>query len=310
MGGGWTSRRRLFILRAGWTGPDVGPDRGNMDLQTARALGPKGLLSAIIVEPWARIDAADKAPRVGRLSAREAAFVTAVTTALMLTLLRFVVMDRSVQAAVASVIAELAGSLSSDLGAVFYDHHRLLVNCSWVLGCVVCYFLIPAAVVRVVFGMTLADFYLAPRDYLRHLPIYTLLFLPVGLLILVFAGSPDFAAQYPFYKDQRAWGDLLVWEAAYGVQFFALEFFFRGFLLRGLAAEMGSMAVLVMMIPYCMIHFGKPLPECLGSIIAGLVLGVLAMDTRSIWGGVTIHVAVAWGMDFAALGQKGVLDRL
>jgi membrane protease YdiL (CAAX protease family) len=59
-----------------------------------------------------------------------------------------------------------------------------------------------------------------------------------------------------------------------------------------------------------MIHFGKPLPECLGSIIAGLVLGVLAMDTRSIWGGVTIHVAVAWGMDFAALSQKGVLERL
>ncbi len=281
-----------------------------MDLAHARSLGAAGLWRAIVIEPWDRIDRDSVGPRVGRLSAREAAFVTTITTALMMTFLRFVVMDRGIQSGVAGVIVSLGGALSPDLGATLLDHHRLLVNCAWVLGCVVGYTLIPAAVVRIVFGMTLADFYLAPRDYWRHLPVYGLLFLPVGVLIFVFAGSPDFAAQYPFYKDQRGWADLLVWEAAYGVQFFALEFFFRGFLLRGLAAELGSMAVLVMMIPYCMIHFGKPLPECLGSIIAGLVLGVLAMDTRSIWGGVTIHVAVAWGMDFAALWQKGVLGRL
>ncbi len=281
-----------------------------MTLREALDLGPRDLLHRIIVAPWARIDDATRAPSVGRLSAREAAFVTTLTVALMLTFLRFVVMDRSVQAGVASTICELAGLLSEPLGQTCYHYHRLLVNCSWVIGCVVCYTVVPGVVVRSVFGLTLSEFYLAPRDYLSHLPIYGLLFLPVGLLILVFAGSPDFSAQYPFYKDQQGWADLLVWEAAYGVQFFALEFFFRGFLLRGLASEMGSMAVLVMMIPYCMIHFGKPLPECLGSIIAGLVLGVLAMDTRSIWGGVTIHVAVAWGMDFAALGQKGVLDRL
>lgn len=281
-----------------------------MTLREALDIGPRASLRRIIVEPWARIDEANRAPMVGRLSAREAAFITTVTVALMLTFLRFVVMDRSVQAGVASVLCELGGLYSDDLEKFLYGYHRLMVNCSWVLGCVVCYTLVPAAIVRGVFGLSLSDFYLAPRDYGAHLPIYALLFLPVGILILVFAGSPDFAAQYPFYKDQQGWGDLLVWEAAYGIQFFALEFFFRGFLLRGLAAEMGSMAVLVMMIPYCMIHFGKPLPECLGSIIAGLVLGVLAMDTRSIWGGVTIHVAVAWGMDFAALSQKGVLDRL
>ena len=93
-------------------------------------------------------------------------------------------------------------------------------------------------------------------------------------------------------------------EAGYALQFFALEFFFRGFVLRGMAAEFGSMAMMVMMIPYCMIHFGKPLPECLGSIVAGMVLGTLAMDTRSIWGGITIHVAVAWSMDAAALWHK------
>ncbi len=265
---------------------------------------------AVVVAPWARIDADFRGRRLGRLSARQGAFVTCITACLMLTLLRFVVMDRSIQAGVSSTGIELIALFAPSLRDGLYDYHRLGVNLSWVLGCLVCYFIIPAAVVRVVFGMSLRQWFLMPRDYLRHLHVYALLFLPVGTLILIFSASPDFAAQYPFYKQQTGWIDLLIWEAAYGVQFFALEFFFRGFLLRGMAAEVGSMAVLVMVLPYCMIHFGKPLPECLGSIIAGTVLGVLALDTRSIWGGVTIHVAVAWGMDFAALWQKGILERL
>ena len=277
----------------------------NRTIQKLRALG-----HAVVVAPWARIDAGFRGRRLGHLSARQAAFVTCITACLMLTLLRFVVMDRSIQAGVSSSMIELISLFAPGWRDGLYAYHRLGVNLSWVLGCVICYFVIPASVVRIVFGMTLREWFLMPRHYMRHLHIYALLFLPVGSLILVFASSPDFAAQYPFYKQQTGWTDLLVWEAAYGIQFFALEFFFRGFLLRGMAAELGSMAVLMMVVPYCMIHFGKPLPECLGSIIAGTVLGVLAMDTRSIWGGVTIHVAVAWGMDFAALWQKGILERL
>ncbi len=270
----------------------------------------RDFLHAIVVAPWERIDRDYRGRRLGHLSARQGAFVTCITACLMLTFLRFVVMDRSIQASVASTGIELISLFAPGLRDGMYSFHRLGVNLSWVLGCVICYFVIPAAVVRIVFGMTLRQWFLMPRNYLRHLHVYALLFLPVGTLILVFSFSPDFLAQYPFYKQQVTWIDLLIWELAYGVQFFALEFFFRGFLLRGMAAELGSMAVLVMVIPYCMIHFGKPLPECLGSIIAGLILGVLALDTRSIWGGVTIHVAVAWGMDFAALWQKGILDKL
>jgi membrane protease YdiL (CAAX protease family) len=56
-----------------------------------------------------------------------------------------------------------------------------------------------------------------------------------------------------------------------------------------------------MIVPYCMIHFQKPMAETFGAIIAGLVLGTLAMRTRSIWGGVAIHAAVALTMDVLAL---------
>ena len=63
----------------------------------------------------------------------------------------------------------------------------------------------------------------------------------------------------------------------------------------------GSGAIVVMMVPYCMIHYGKPMPETFGAIGAGLILGTVAMRTRSIWGGVLIHVGVAWTMDLFAV---------
>jgi membrane protease YdiL (CAAX protease family) len=52
-----------------------------------------------------------------------------------------------------------------------------------------------------------------------------------------------------------------------------------------------------------MIHYGKPMAETYGAIIAGVVLGTLAMRTRSIWGGVLVHCAVAISMDVLALGH-------
>jgi membrane protease YdiL (CAAX protease family) len=259
----------------------------------------------LVTDPLDRIDASHKADRIGRLDARAAAVLTAVVGCLMLVFLRFVVMDRGIQGGVASTVAELAGLFSDDARDVLYRYHRVLTSLSWVFGCFFCYFIVPSFIVRAVFGMRLSDFYLAPRDYLRHLPIYMALFTPVGLLVLLVVHDPHFMRQYPFYKDHVGMADLIAWELGYGLQFFALEFFFRGFLLRGTSAAMGAMSVLFMTVPYCMIHFGKPLPECVGSIIAGLVLGVLAMDTRSIWGGVTVHVAVAWSMDLAALWKKG-----
>jgi len=85
------------------------------------------------------------------------------------------------------------------------------------------------------------------------------------------------------------------------VQFIALEVFFRGFLLHGLRRALGANAIFVMVVPYCMIHFQKPMPETFGAIGAGLILGTLALRTRSIWGGVLIHVGVAMTMDVLAL---------
>jgi membrane protease YdiL (CAAX protease family) len=130
-------------------------------------------------------------------------------------------------------------------------------------------------------------------------------------LIWIVSLSPSFTAFYPMYGQAgRSWADLLMWEGMYAGQFIALEFFFRGFLVGGLGRHMGIFAVPVAVLPYMMLHFSKLLPEAAASVVAGLVLGYLAWKTKSIWGGVCVHCAVAMTMDLLALAHKGDLPWL
>jgi uncharacterized protein len=133
----------------------------------------------------------------------------------------------------------------------------------------------------------------------RHWKIYAALYLLVLPLVIALARTPAFVETYPFYRGPRQ----LEWELVYGATFVALELFFRGFILFALHRAIGAYALFVMMVPYVMIHFGKPLPEALGAVAAGLVLGAMALTTRSIWGGVAVHLAVAWTMDLLALAK-------
>lgn len=118
--------------------------------------------------------------------------------------------------------------------------------------------------------------------------------------------SDSFQRTYPFYQlAGRSWLDLLLWEVIYLSQFVFLEFFFRGFLLHALAPRFGAAAIFVMVIPYLMIHFPKPWPEALGALPFGILLGVIALRSRSIWGGALVHMSIALSMDMMSLAQTG-----
>ena len=180
----------------------------------------------------------------------------------------------------------------------------------WALGSIATYVFIPALVIRLVLRERVAAYGLNFRGILGSSWLYLVMFLfMVGPLALV-SQTEAFQAKYPFYHLQPGepfWPRLWIWEAAYVAQFFALEFFFRGFILHGLRQRLGIYAIFVMMVPYCMIHFGKPMAETFGAIGAGIVLGLMSLKTRSIWLGACLHVAVAMSMDFLSLWHKGLL---
>ena len=96
----------------------------------------------------------------------------------------------------------------------------------------------------------------------------------------------------------------LIYEAFYALYFVGWEFFHRGFLTIGLSRAFGWYAILIVTIPFAILHVDKPMPEAYGAIIASVVLGWLAIRTRSSWYGFFVHASVAVTMDvFAVLHQ-------
>jgi len=186
--------------------------------------------------------------------------------------------------------------------------YRLMQFGWWSVVRVTGYLIIPALVVKLIFREKLRDHGLETKGMRDHLWIYGVCYCFVLILVIVASFRRDFTNYYPFYKlAYRSWFDLLVWELLYAAQFFSLEFFFRGFWLKACKNSLGSHAIFAMVVPYCMIHFGKPWMEVLAAIVAGIVLGTLALKTRSIWSGFLIHVSVALSMDMAALFRTGGL---
>lgn len=198
-----------------------------------------------------------------------------------------------------------------DLGRHFGIPWELAHLLSFAFGCVFWYSLPAVLVIKLVFRERLIDYGVKLAGWSSGWKIYLVFVAVMVPLVLLFSGEPTFQGIYPFYRgwspETDGWGRLLGWEVAYAVQFVALEFFFRGFMVHGLKFRFGVYSVFVMTVPYCMIHFGKALPECLASIVAGVALGLMSLKTRSVWLGAALHISVAWGMDACSLWRKGLL---
>jgi len=145
-------------------------------------------------------------------------------------------------------------------------------------------------------GLTTKGFYAGPY--------FGLLLLLVPLVALA-STQPDFLRVYPkvsaiaFINNYPGplWLRQTGYELSYGLDFLSIELFFRGLLVIGVARYAGEQAILPMAVFYCTIHFGKPLAECVTSFGGGMVLGVLAYRTRSILGGLIVHLGLAWLME-------------
>ena len=179
----------------------------------------------------------------------------------------------------------------------------------WVIARVIGYVLLPFPIWKLLYPKdSLLDLGLRVRGFSKHLWIYGICLAVVVPAMLVVANQPDFGTYYPFYKlSSRSWLDLLMWESIYFVQFFALELFFRGFVIGTLRRTLGAAAIFAMAVPYCMIHYGKPYLEAHGAIVAGIVLSSLSAKTRSIYAGFLIHITVALSMDMLALWHRHAL---
>jgi membrane protease YdiL (CAAX protease family) len=181
----------------------------------------------------------------------------------------------------------------------------------WIAVVTLFYFVVPALLVRYVFRQDLKDYGLNLKIEKGFGKLYlqcAAVMLPLVYLVSLTEG---FVNKYPFlkiYDGEPYFGSaLLIWELLYFLQFFGLEFFFRGFLVHSLKRSLGFYSIFVMTVPYCMIHFGKPMTESFAAIFAGIFLGWLSYRNNSIWLGLLLHCTVALAMDVLALHHKGLL---
>lgn len=136
-------------------------------------------------------------------------------------------------------------------------------------------------------------------------PYFILLLLIIPIVFFASTQS-SFIYFYPrlsfsgFY-EQEYLKYFAFFEPVYLLNFIGIEWIFRGFLVLGLARIFNKNAIIIVAAIYCSFHLGKPLLECISSFFGGYILGIIAYHTKSIWGGVILHIGIAFLMDSFAL---------
>ena len=179
---------------------------------------------------------------------------------------------------------------------VFY-----LRSISWVVRVFV--LLVPLFIVWLIKDSNNQPFY--GIKALTSIKPYLLMLLVMVPLIALASTQNDFLQTYPKARALAAlpangWAGKLryvVYELCYGFDFVSIEFFFRGFLILALMKICGTQCIIPVACFYCTIHLGKPMGEAISSFFGGMLLGIVSYNTGSVWGGLIVHLGIAWMME-------------
>jgi membrane protease YdiL (CAAX protease family) len=213
-----------------------------------------------------------------------------------------------------------AGFLRSITGTAFDAHpwNGVLGHFWWFGSSITLYLVMPLLLALATkgsfnerYGFQLGDW----RAGLKIAALFLMVMLPatyVASTMSSFKGAYPLAGNAAYMvnlgggKTELSWTLFITYELAYFSYFIAWEFLFRGWMVHGITPKWGrAAAILVQVAPFAVMHLGKPELETLGSIIAGVGLGMLSMRTRSFYYGALIHGVVAVWMDW--LSASGAL---
>ncbi len=178
-------------------------------------------------------------------------------------------------------------------------HVYLIEYLYWFIGDFFTLLIIPVLIIKFWFKEKPKNYGLQIGDYKAGFGL-SAIFLAVMVLIIWFASaSGSFSEAYPQYAGAKeSWRVFIIFEAGMMLYLFAWEFIWRGFMLFGLEEKFGYYAVLIQMIPFLILHNGKPAAETFGAIAGGIALGILALRTRSVYYCVITHAGVMFSIDF------------
>jgi membrane protease YdiL (CAAX protease family) len=70
------------------------------------------------------------------------------------------------------------------------------------------------------------------------------------------------------------------------------EFIYRGYLLFGLMEKFKEGSILIQMVPFVLLHLGKPELETISTIITGILFGYICYRGKSYWPAFIIHLFI------------------
>ncbi len=124
----------------------------------------------------------------------------------------------------------------------------------------------------------------------------------------LFKGYPEFSRAFSNYPNENPLSaePMLMAYAwlSYGMYLFFWEFFFRGYLLFGLARSINWWAVIVQAAAFCLLHAGKPILEIIASFGAGIILGIIALNAKSFIPCFVLHWAASITLDLLVIAGR------
>ncbi|GAB4298834.1 MAG: CPBP family intramembrane metalloprotease [Ignavibacteriaceae bacterium] len=169
----------------------------------------------------------------------------------------------------------------------------------WFIGDFAMFFGMPLLIIKFLLKGNLPDFGIRIGDYKAGLTISGLFLIVMIIIIWFVSPVQSFTETYPHLKTARtSWDVFLIYETGMLLYMIGWEYIWRGFMLFGLEEKFGVYAVLIQMIPFLILHNGKPFAETLGAIPGGIALGILAFRTRSFIYCVLTHMGIMLSIDF------------
>jgi uncharacterized protein len=193
-------------------------------------------------------------------------------------------------------------SLTFASPSFYYDHfgsNRLDSRIYWFLTDGLLMFFIPVLSIKLVFKKKLSDFGITTGDKKFGLITSALFFAVMFVVVWIVSASEEFALAYPqggsLLKNDT--GMFIFYEFCILIYMLGWEFLWRGYMLFGLERKLGYYTIFIQMIPFFILHKGKPDIELFASIFAGIILGIQALRSRSFLYSWILHWMVMLSID-------------
>lgn len=171
-------------------------------------------------------------------------------------------------------------------------------------------FILPLLSIKFVFKEKLTDYGFTLGDKKFGFLTSGIFLIVMLIIVWIASGSEKFASTYPQggIKVSESFSIFILYELSILIYMLGWEFFWRGYSLFGLKSKFGYYAIFIQMIPFFILHKGKPEIELFASIFAGLILGVQALRSRSFIYCWLLHWLVMFSIDGISIlrAQKGI----